>query len=1100
MARGPVLFMLALALGAAFAAALEREPKQPLISALRRAADGGGVLSHLEVKLSDALLHNDAAHADVLSRIASAIGSTAHPRRIFRDSSLHEARNRAKGLHLWFELDLEEAHQHLGRDSEESRRRKGHATVDAVELLRNHPTLAEHIHIASPKIQTKMHAYSPDDPELFLQTHYDAISLPDAWAITAGNPSVVVQVIDAGVNEDHPDMQVNKWVNSGETCDDGLDNDNNGFVDDCYGYNFADGSSSLAGDGNHGAHCAGTVAADSDNNVGVAGVAGGKNGSPGASIMTATVFGQSNVGGFSQALVYGADNGAHVSSNSWGYTSPGVYDSSVLTAIDYAVDAGVYVVVAAGNDNSDDEWYPAFYEPSIAVAALYDSGVRASFSNYGSWIDISAPGVSVYSTYFDGYGYMSGTSMACPHVSGILALALSLSPNVAVSDLLACMSSTAVDVDSINPGYEGKLGPGLIDPTAILECLEPPTPAPTDSGPRPTDAPVFAPTPSPTIDCGSCDFTLNLNLLTDNYPQETSWSLRSETDDCPMSILGGGYTSQLTTYTEVVSTQLCRDAQYKFTMRDSANDGICCGYGSGNYALDIDGISLHSSDGNFGSADEVTFAPGDLFGAPSSEPTAAGSRPTGAPVVPPTPSPTIPAPSAAPVPEPTPTPTLVPPTGNPVPAPTLHPTINCGGCDIPMNLTLVTDLYPSEISWQLDSETPLCELQVLSPPYTESSSTYEQIITNALCADATYTFTIYDSFADGICCNYGRGSYSISVNGMVVHSSNGKYGAGESTTFAAGQYTFPPTPAPSTAAPSSLPTRAPGSLYDDFREFDGDVWHELPTGLSYDSGILVVDGTDVLMRSVETFSVTSIWASFVTSAAVQGSAVAVSSGCENAFFVMSTVDDLDWTYSNTVGSVKFAWYCNVKYIYGQFNTVDYNCGASPTEMDFSVAANDVKVDFSDSECGTLTLNDDIGASFVYTYLGGSCDAAGGCSGGWTYFEVNDGDSGNSATDESDSTGVIIGSVVAALFVVGAVCSYGMVRSRGHKTMLEQAQRNGVGLTMPSLSARFVGFGETPSTHQAIPHKSTELVEPEFASASDLEFTSLPVTVQAELLE
>jgi len=336
---------------------------------------------------------------------------------------------------------------------------------------------------------------------------------------------------------------------------------------------------------------------------------------------------------------------------------------------------------------------------------------------------------------------------------------------------------------------------------------------------------------------------------------------------------------------------------------------------------------------------------------------------------------------------------------------------------------------------------------------------------------------------------------------MVVHSSNGKYGAGESTTFAAGQYTFPPTPAPSTAAPSSLPTRAPGSLYDDFMQFDGDVWHELPTGLSYDSGILVVDGSDVLMRSVETFSVTSIWAGFVTSAAVQGSAVAVSSGCENAFFVMSTVDDLDWTYSNTVGSVKFAWYCNVKFIYGQFNTVDHNCGASPTEMDFSVAANDVKVDFSDSECGTLTLNDDIGASFVYTYLGGSCYAAGGCSGGWTYFEVNDGDSGNSGSgSSSDSTGVIVGSVVAALFVVGAVCSYGMVRSRGHKTMLEQVQRNREGLTMPSLSAHFVGFAETPNTHQVSPHKSTESVEPEFAPASDLEFTSLPVTVQAEVLE
>ena len=256
------------------------------------------------------------------------------------------------------------------------------------------------------------------------QPHYDAVNIPEAWEMSGGSSEVIVQVIDSGIDEDHPDLQVNKWVND-DCDDDGVDSDNNGYVDDCNGYNNADDSNSLLGDGSHGTHCAGTVAADTDNGVGVAGVAGGKNGVAGASLMINTVFGKEDTDGFEDALVYGADNGAHISSNSWGYVSPDVFPATIQEAIDYAVDAGVYVVFAAGNDADDGNWYPGAYEPVIAVAAADNSGVAASFTNYGDWIDITAPGVNVYSTYTleDGsYGYMSGTSMACPHVSGILAL------------------------------------------------------------------------------------------------------------------------------------------------------------------------------------------------------------------------------------------------------------------------------------------------------------------------------------------------------------------------------------------------------------------------------------------------------------------------------------------------------------------------------------------------------------------------------------------------------------------------------------------------------------------------------------------------------
>ena len=179
---------------------------------------------------------------------------------------------------------------------------------------------------------------------------------------------------------DHPDLQNNKWKNTNEiSCDNGIDDDGNGFIDDCQGYNHADGSGTvLDGSGSHGSHCAGTIAADSDNGVGVAGVAGGKGASnPGASLMINTCFGQYSTGGFGAALLYGGDHGAHVSSNSWGYTAPGVYDPSVIEAIDYAVGKGVIVVFAAGNDYSDDEWCVRLlvcsFIPSIPSAVCYRS-------------------------------------------------------------------------------------------------------------------------------------------------------------------------------------------------------------------------------------------------------------------------------------------------------------------------------------------------------------------------------------------------------------------------------------------------------------------------------------------------------------------------------------------------------------------------------------------------------------------------------------------------------------------------------------------------------------------------------------------------------
>ncbi len=231
---------------------------------------------------------------------------------------------------------------------------------------------------------------------------------------------------------------------------------------------------------------AGTIAAINNNGIGVSGVAGGDGSGNGVKIMSLQILGGAAI---EKSFVYAADNGAVISQNSWGYSYPGSVEESVLDAIDYFIaEAGDFegspmkggiVIFAAGNSNYDADWYPGYYESAFAVASIGPEWKKASYSNYGTWIELSAPGGAteygakngVLSTIpNDQYAYLEGTSMACPHVSGIAALALVNSPaQITNTELWNKLQTGVVDITAFNPGYEGLLGSGAIDAALAIK-------------------------------------------------------------------------------------------------------------------------------------------------------------------------------------------------------------------------------------------------------------------------------------------------------------------------------------------------------------------------------------------------------------------------------------------------------------------------------------------------------------------------------------------------------------------------------------------------------------------------------------------------------
>jgi len=312
--------------------------------------------------------------------------------------------------------------------------------------------------VASPNPYTQVVIQnSPNDPRFSQQTNLTQVNFPSAWDKTTGSSNLIIAVIDTGVNIDHEDLRYRIWVNQKETPNNGIDDDHNGYIDDYRGYNFITNNTDISDQNGHGTGIASIIAANTNNAVGMAGI------NWQSQIMVLKALNVSGGGEYSdvaRALHYATDNGAKVVNMSFGT----YFDSTELQeAIDYALDKGVTIVAAAGNNNQNQLLFPASYHRVISAGAVDEAGHRASFSNFGNGLDVMAPGLNVLMANYVGgnaYVYGSGTSFAAAHVTGLASLILSRNPSLSPAQVEDIIKSTATSNSNVLEYGNGVINAG----------------------------------------------------------------------------------------------------------------------------------------------------------------------------------------------------------------------------------------------------------------------------------------------------------------------------------------------------------------------------------------------------------------------------------------------------------------------------------------------------------------------------------------------------------------------------------------------------------------------------------------------------------------
>lgn len=371
----------------------------------------------------------------------------------------------------------------------------GVATADAQAALQSRePKLANDAEIAA--VCASLRAENPGVPfscepnvlfhvtatpnDTFYSSLYGLqnIGAPAAWDLTTGSSSVVVALIDTGVDYDHVDLQPNIHLNSAETPGNLIDDDGNGFIDDYYGYDFVNTDGAPRDDNEHGSHCAGIVGARGNNGAGVVGA----NWEVGIlAVKVADADGNAYLSDIAAGIEYAVDRGASVLSIS---LAASVSSSALNNAIQYAKTQDVLIVAAAGNESTNNDEVPSYPASSpssnvVSVAATNSRDALASFSNFGATsVDLAAPGVNILSTVPGGqYRSLSGTSMATPLVAGVAGLMKAANGALSYSQIKQILISS---VDK-KRGLAGKVVSGgrLNAVNAVSISLGLPTPTPT---------------------------------------------------------------------------------------------------------------------------------------------------------------------------------------------------------------------------------------------------------------------------------------------------------------------------------------------------------------------------------------------------------------------------------------------------------------------------------------------------------------------------------------------------------------------------------------------------------------------------------------------